>query len=291
MHTVNLFFFPFFFLGSDFNVAFRGSARHIVAHVYEMVGRVKVSPFSGPSDFHGLSLMMQLIFMLHWINPERAFICILLQNDHGQLRNMWQYFSSLLVAFKAMRNQTSGWTLTTLPWSASSVLPGADTWVRRLVPLDPFAFNLPLPAHVNTALMLVPSRAALRPRRFPYFRLNSAVVKMLMPTKIKDVAKESYKTRRLLRFLLFGLLCSLSLRTGKGKSFFFFCTSRRQWRSRDHPRMNPACGSRGCEVTHSLGLFDLRKEIFSWWLSLREQQTMRENRYYLRGSSEPSVVT
>lgn len=165
---------------------------------------------------------MQVIFMLHWINPERAFICILLQNDHGQLRNMWQYFSSLLVAFKAMRNQTSGWTLTTLRWSASSVLPGADTRVRRLVPLDPFAFNLPLPAHVNTALMSVPSRAALRPRRFPYFRLNSAIVKMLMPTKIKDVAKESYKTRRLLRFLLFGLLCSLSLRIGKGKSFYLF---------------------------------------------------------------------
>lgn len=45
---------------------------------------------------------------------------------------------------------------------------------------------------------------------------------MLMPTKIKDVAKESYKTRRLLRFLLFGLLCSLSLRIGKGKSFYLF---------------------------------------------------------------------
>lgn len=113
-------------------------------------------------------------------------------------------------------------------WRPASFLARTRECVASCL-LTPFAFNLPLPAHVNTALMLVPSQAALRPRRFPYFRLKNAVVKMLMATKIKDVAKGSYKTRRLLHFLLFGLFCSLPLRIGKGKSFYlFFCTSRRQ---------------------------------------------------------------
>lgn len=150
-------------------------------------------------------------------------------------------------------------------WRPASFLARTCDCVASCL-LTPFAFNLPLPEHVNTALMLVPSRAALRPRRFPYFRLNKAVVKMLMATKIKDVAKGSYKTRRLLHFLLFGLSCSLSLRIGKGKSFYYFFLyiTPSVTEQRSSPHEPCVWVTRVCEVTHGLGLFDLGKEIFSW---------------------------
>lgn len=113
-------------------------------------------------------------------------------------------------------------------WRPASFLARTRECVASCL-LTPFAFNLPLPAHVNTVLMLVPSRAALRPLRFPYFRLNNAAVKMLMALKSRMLQKDRIKQGVCCIFLLFGLLCSLSLRIGKGKSLYFiFCTSRRQ---------------------------------------------------------------
>lgn len=108
-------------------------------------------------------------------------------------------------------------------------------------------------------------------------------LKRWWPWKIKDVAKGSYKTRRLLHFTLslFDLFCSIVHQRSedrKGKFFLLFfsfsvhplswrthvVSFRWRWRSRDHPQMNSACGSRGWEVTHSLGLFHLWKETFNW---------------------------
>lgn len=145
--------------------------------------------------------------VVHWMDPRHAFIYILLWNATGRLWNTWKFLSSLLIAVKVTRNQTSRWTLITLQgWHQASFLPLTCERVASCL-LTPSAFNLPLPVHVNTTLILAPLPTARRPLRSPYFRLNNAVATTLTATKIKDVAKESYKTRRFTLFL-FDLFCS-----------------------------------------------------------------------------------